>query len=101
MKIKIGTVRYKTQLKSFIEKTHPKSGLISKKQELVEPHDGDNRWRYSEAERLKIYRVIKKGLRYGGKNKLELAAETPELWDNLGLTKEIIHEEVVYQYKKR
>ena len=98
-KIKIGTVRYKTQLKSFIEKTHPKSDLISIKQELVEPHDGDNRWRYSEAKRLKIYRVIKKGLGNVGKHKLELAAENPELWDKLGLNKDDIHNDTVYQYR--
>lgn len=98
-KIKIGTVRYKTQLKSFIEKTHPKSDLISIKQELVEPHDGDNRWRYSEAERLKIYQIIKNELGNVGKNKLELAAESPELWDKLGLNKDDIHNDTVYQYR--
>lgn len=96
--IKVGTVRYKTRLKNFIKNVHPKSGLISRNQQLVAPLPGDKRWRYSKNERLIIYQVIKDGIESVPSVKLGLGAENPELWDELGLDKGDIHSGVVYQY---
>lgn len=98
VRIKIGTVRYKTRLKNYIKSVHPKSGLFSANQELVEPEPGDNRWRYSNDERLKIYKVIQDELKSVPSIKLGIASEYPELWDELGLDKTDIHSSVVYQY---
>lgn len=96
--IKVGTVRYKTRLKNYIENVHPKSGLISRNQQLVAPQPGDKRWRYSKDERLKIYQVIQDELKSVPSVKLVLGSENPELWDDLGLDKTDIHSGVVYQY---
>ena len=97
-KIKVGTVRYKTRLKNYISKVHPKSGLISRDQQLCEPEEGDKRWRYSKEERLKIYQVIKGELKSVPTVKLGLGSENPDLWDDLGLDKTDIHSGVVFQY---
>lgn len=97
-KIKVGTVRYKTRLKNYIKNVHPKSGLISRNQQLVAPQPGDKRWRYSKDERLKIYRVIQKKLNSVPSVKLGLGSENPDLWDDLGLDKTDIHSGVVFQY---
>lgn len=97
-KIKVGTVRYKTWLKNYITKVHPKSGLVSRNQQLVSPQPGDKRWRYSKDERLKIYGVIQNELKSVQSVKLGLGSENPELWDDLGLDKTVIHSGVVYQY---
>jgi spore photoproduct lyase len=96
--IKVGTVRYKTRLKNYINNTHPSSGLITRNQQLCEPEPGDKRWRYSKSERLKIYRVIKDELKSVPTVKLGLGSENPELWDELNLDKTDIHSGVVYQY---
>lgn len=98
VRIKIGTVRYKTRLKNYIKNVHPKSGLFSPNQQLVEPEPGDKRWRYSRDERLKIYKVIQDELKSVPSVKLGIASEYPELWDELGLDKTDIHSSVVYQY---
>ena len=97
-KIKVGTVRYKTRLKNYIQKVHPKSGILSRKQKLVAPQPGDNRWRYSKDERLKIYGVIQNELKSVPSVKLGLGSENPDLWDDLGLDKTDIHTSIVYQY---
>ena len=97
-KIKVGTVRYKTRLKNYIKNVHPKSGLVSRNQQLVEPQPGDKRWRYSKDERLKIYSVIQDELKSVPSIKLGLGSENPDLWDDLGLDKTDIHSGVVYQY---
>lgn len=97
-KMKVGTVRYKTVLKNYIKRVHPKSGLISRNQQLVAPQPGDKRWRYSKDERLKIYQVIQDELKSVPSVKLGLGSENPELWDDLGLDKTDIHSGVVYQY---
>jgi DNA repair photolyase len=97
-KIKIGAVRYKTQLKNYIKTCYPKSGLLARTQQLVEPEEGDNRWRYGEEERIKIYSIIKDELQNVSNIKLELASENPELWNKLGMNKNNIHEDVVYQF---
>ena len=99
-KIKVGTVRYKTRLKNYINKVHPNSGLLSRNQRLVEPEKGDKRWRYSKEERLKIYSIIKDELDDVPNVALGLGSENPELWDELGLNKNSIHEDVVFQYKE-
>lgn len=99
-KIKVGTVRYKTRLKNYITKVHPKSGLTSRNQQLVEPQPGDKRWRYSTDERLKIYRVIQAELKSVPSVKMGLGSENPELWGALGLDKADIHSGVVYQYSE-
>ena len=100
-KIKVGTVRYKTRLLNFIKKTHPKSDLVSKNQQLVAPEKGDKRWRYSKEERLKIYQIIKNELKNVPNIKLGLGSENPELWDELGLDKSGIHTDTVFQYKQK
>jgi DNA repair photolyase len=98
--IKFGTVRYKSGLITTIQKNIPGTDLFNKNQNLVEPVKGDKRWRYSEEERIKIYTSIinKFGKKY--KSKLGLAAEDPSIWDAVGLNKEAIHDDIVYQYKK-
>ena len=96
--IKVGTVRYKTVLKNYIKRVHPRSGLISSNQHLVAPQPGDKRWRYNKDERLKIYQVIQDELKSVPSVKLGLGSENPELWDDLGLDKANIHSGVVYQY---
>ena len=98
--IKVGTVRYKTRLKNYIDNTHPRSGLITRNQQLCEPEQGDKRWRYSKEERLKIYQVIQDELKSVPSVKLGLGSENPELWDDLGLDKGDIHSGVVYQYSE-
>lgn len=97
-KIKVGTVRYKTRLKNYIKNVHPKSGLVSRNQQLVAPQPGDKRWRYSKDERLKIYGIIQNELKSVPFVKLGLGSENPDLWDDLGLNKTDIHSGVVYQY---
>jgi len=98
VRIKIGTVRYKTRMKNYIKNVHPRSGLFSANQQLVEPEPGDKRWRYSRDERLKIYKVIQDELKSVPSLKLGIASEHPELWGELGLDKGDIHSGVVYQY---
>jgi DNA repair photolyase len=98
VRIKIGTVRYKTRMKNYIKNVHPRSGLFSANQQLVEPEPGDKRWRYSRDERLKIYKVIQDELKSIPSIKLGIASEYPELWNELGLDKTDIHSGVVYQY---
>lgn len=99
--IKFGMVRYKTVLKNFIEKTFPSSDLISSYDKLMQPEKGDKRWRYNKEDRIKIYKMIKDELR-GIKNiKLGLGAEVPELWDDVGLDKTLVHENFVHQYKRK
>jgi len=98
--IKIGTVRYKTILKNFITRIFPNSELTSSFNKLVEPEKGDKRWRYGKDDRIKIYSIIKDELK-GIKNiKLGLGTEVPELWDDVGLDKNMPHSDVVYQYKE-
>lgn len=99
-KIKVGTVRYKTQLKNYIFQIHPRSGLVSPDQCLQEPEQGDNRWRYSKEERIKIYNIIKDELKDVPSVKLGLGSENPEIWDEVGLDKNDIHSDVVYQYSE-
>ena len=99
-KIKAGTIRYKTRLKNYIKQVHPKSGLISRNQQLVAPLPGDKRWRYRKDERLKIYQVIQDELKSVPSVKLGLGSENPDLWDDLGLNKTDIHSGVVYQYNQ-
>ena len=90
-KIKVGTVRYKTRLKNYISQTHPRSGLVSRDQCLLEPEKGDKRWRYSKEERIKIYNIIKDELKDVPSIKLGLGSENPEIWDEIGLDKNDIH----------
>ena len=97
-KIKVGTVRYQTKMINYINNVHPTSGLLSRNQKLVEPEQGDKRWRYSKAERMKIYSIIKSELDDVPNVALGLGSENPELWDELGLDKTDIHSDVVYQY---
>ena len=97
-KIKIGTVRYKTSLMNDIKEVYPNSGLVSRNQKLVEPEKGDDRWRYSKEERIKIYSIIKSELDDVPNVALGLGSENPEVWDELGLDKTDIHSGVVCQY---
>ena len=97
-KIKVGTVRYQTKMINYINNVHPTSGLLSRNQKLVEPEQGDKRWRYSKEERMKIYSIIKNELVDVPKLALGLGSESPELWDELLLDKTDIHSDVVYQY---
>lgn len=97
-KIKVGTVRYKTRMKNYINNVHPNSGLLSRNQKLVEPEKEDKRWRYNKEERIKIYSIIKNELVDVPNVALELGSENPELWDELGLNKNDIHSGIVYQY---
>lgn len=66
---------------------------------LQEPKQGDKRWRYSESERIAIYSKIIKELD-GSRPTLQLSAENPNIWDKVGLDKNIIHSGLVYQYSK-
>lgn len=97
-KIKVGTVRYQTKMINYINNVHPNSGLLSRNQKLVEPEQGDKRWRYSKEERMKIYSIIKNELVDVPKLALGLGSESPELWDELLLDKTDIHSGVVHQY---
>jgi DNA repair photolyase len=98
--IKVGSARYKTHLMNYIKKIHPKSGLFSRIQKLVEPQKGDKRWRYSVADRLNIYKVVQDELKNVSGVKFSLGAEYPVVWNDLGLDKRDIHSDVVYQYTK-
>lgn len=97
--IKFGTVRYKSGLITTIKKNIPNTDLFNENQNLYEPVKGDKRWRYSEAERIQVYNNIinKFGRKY--RDKLGLAAEDPSIWDAVGLNKQAIHNDIVYQYK--
>jgi DNA repair photolyase len=99
--IKIGTVRYKTVLKNYIERNFSNSDLILSFNKLVAPEKGDKRWRYSKDDRIKIYSMIKDELKEIKNIKLGLGAEVPELWDNLGLDKARVHCNVVHQYENK
>jgi hypothetical protein len=97
-KIKIGTVRYKTRLKNFIEKTHLNSGLLSASQDLQEPEKGDKRWRYNKEERIKIYKVIIDELKDVNTISVGLASEDHDIWAEVGLDKTKIHSDTVDQF---
>lgn len=97
--IKFGTVRYKSALITTIKKNIPRTDLFETEQNLVEPVKGDKRWRYSANERTDIYNIIIKGFGEAHKNKLGLAAEDPSIWDSVGLSRESIHNDIVYQYQ--
>ncbi len=82
--ITFGCVRYKNKLVSMIEAVYPSNKLDLKTNLKLYPKD---RIRYDETLRKSIYNKIFACLK-GVNTKIQLAAETPQMWDDLGLKKE-------------
>ncbi|MCX6174144.1 MAG: hypothetical protein NTZ27_05260 [Ignavibacteriales bacterium] len=99
--IKVGCVRYKTQLINHIKKVNLNITLFNNQQQLVPPMKGDKRWRYSEDERIKIYSAMINALKPKNKKLIKLAAETPDMWEKLGLDNIAVHSNTVYQSKRK
>ncbi|MBA4316764.1 MAG: hypothetical protein C0412_00030 [Flavobacterium sp.] len=78
-----GTVRYKQKLKNLINNVMPDNNLDLESKILIN-YSGD-RIRYEETLRKNIYKkIMNKFLRHK-KLILRLAAETPQMWDDLGM----------------
>lgn len=95
----LGTVRYKGHMIEFIKKSYPNSELISQKQGLCEPKDGDKRHRYDFYERVDIYSKLISTLPTNLRDRVRLGAEHPDVWDKLKLDRKKIHKNTVYQHK--
>lgn len=81
-RIKFGSVRYASQLKSVIINNYPNTNLFDTSQALVPPI-GKDRWRYSLNERVKIYDDLMGKMIGYGNVKIGLGAENPETWSKL------------------
>lgn len=82
--ITFGCVRYKNKLISMINEFYPNTKLDLASNLVAFPKD---RIRYEEQLRKNIYSKILTSLN-GINTKLQLAAETPQMWDDLALKKE-------------
>ncbi|MCX6170130.1 MAG: hypothetical protein NTX65_12365 [Ignavibacteriales bacterium] len=81
-----GAVRYKTKLVNQINKFIPQNNLFMNDANLINyPKD---RIRYHESIRKNIYQMIIKELKSHKNLVIRLSAETPEMWDEIGLNKE-------------
>ena len=96
--ISFGGVRYSTKHVNLINKVYPKNKLdLSSKNLVYFPKD---RIRYSEMIREDLYKKIKKSFNRRKGLTLRLAAETPAMWDKVGLDKEAHIAKSVVQYGK-
>jgi DNA repair photolyase len=96
--VKIGCVRYKTQLKNYIGNISPDINLFNEDQQLVPPAEGDKRWRYLKEERVRIYSLIINSLKPRNRKTIQLCAEEPEVWRKLNLNPFVVHNGSVYQH---
>ena len=96
--IKIGCVRYKTQLMNHIKRSSPGTNLFETEYPLIPPIKGDKRWRYAEDDRVKIYSLILNSLKPEHRKLIQLGAEDPEVWKQLNLNPFVVHDESVYQH---
>ena len=84
--ISFGTVRYKTKLINTINRMIPNNTLNLEAESLINfPKD---RIRYEESIRKNIYEKMIRKLKRFKNLTIRLAAETPEMWDQIGLNKE-------------
>jgi len=97
---KIGTVRYKTQLITRIQKYFPTTDLFNKTQHLLPPEGEDHRWRYSADERVKIYSRIIEAFPEIFRDRINLGSENPDLWARLGMDPQSVHINRVNQFEK-
>lgn len=81
-----GTVRYKTKLVNQINKSIPHNNLNLNGPTLV--NYAKDRIRYEKSIRISIYQKILLRLKAYKNLVKRLAAETPEMWDDVGLDKE-------------
>ncbi len=80
-----GTVRFKTKLVKLVDTVYPNNNLNLNDKNLIKfPKD---RIRYEESIRADLYSKIKSRLSSTGLV-VRLAAETPEMWDRVGISKE-------------
>ena len=84
--ITFGGVRYKAKLINTIEEVYPQNKLNLNGNALVS-FSGD-RIRYNEQIREDLYKKMKDSFEKINGLTLRLAAETPEMWDKVGLDKE-------------
>ncbi|MCZ7603124.1 MAG: hypothetical protein M5R37_09660 [Melioribacteraceae bacterium] len=97
--IKVGCVRYKTQLKNYIPEAWPEVDMFDDLQNFQEPEKVDKRWRYSKEDRIEIYSLLINSLPENHQDLVKLGAENPEIWEKLEIDKSNIHNSVLTQVK--
>jgi len=98
--IKIGTIRFKTVLKNYIIRLFPDSGLFDDMSLYNAPEPGDKRWRYTDDERVAIYKMLIDEIGNQDNISIGLGSEQPRIWDKVGLDTKMPHAGIVHQFTK-
>ncbi len=80
----IGCLRASFNLQTEIGKNYPKSDILDLEHPLEKPV-GEKKWRYTLAERVKIYKILIDEIRKYSNSRISLGAENPEAWIKSGL----------------
>ncbi len=97
--IAVGCVRYSGRLEARIMRNFPETDLFNVAQGLL-PIEKNDRRRYSLIERVGIYKLIFDEFRKHTNAYLRLGAETPDVWQGLGLDATALMDKSIYQYNR-
>jgi DNA repair photolyase len=96
--ISIGSVRYRPQLRSAIQKHFPNTTLFDASQQLQNPAHDDKRYRYPVDVRVRLYSMMRDRIAQYTNAPVKLGAENPEVWEKLGMSSTETIGETVFQY---
>jgi len=91
----IGCFRASKNLQTCINANYPNTDILNLEQSL-EKSQGEKKWRYPLAERVKIYKILIDEIRKYSNSRISLGAENPEAWIKSGLQ---IPKSTNYYYK--
>ena len=95
--VAVSCVRYSGRLEARVKRNFPTTDLFDDSQGLLPVINKDRR-RYPLEERVNIYKIIFDEFRKHTKAYLRLGAETPDVWESLGLDTTKLMNKSVYQY---
>ena len=94
----LGTARFGQVLKGILVDIHPKTEVFQKNLPLHPIKGVDVKWRNEDSVRKKTYRAIMTEFSKYGDFQFFLGAETPEMWESLGLDVRAHLDKFFYQY---
>ncbi len=94
----LGSARFGKTLKRILLNIHPKTEVFQKNLPLYPIKGEDTKWRNADADRKAAYKAMICEFRKYGDFHFFLGAETPEMWEAVGLDARAHLDNFVYQY---
>jgi len=96
----LGSARFGRMLKNIVPEIHPKTDVFKKNSPLLPIKGDDSKWRYEDDLREEMYKEIIDEFEKYAEFCFFLGAETPEMWEKVGLGPEAHMKKFLYQFRE-